>query len=187
MYCRPAKRLGRNQLRATARNVLVRSRWSRQSCCDNEFLRCCRARYCRHAWRSGFTLVELMVVIVLIGLLAGAVTLMTRSYLISGKQGAAKLEISRIVQALDTFYTVYDRYPTNDEGIAILAEPSEKFLDGLLADVPTDPWGHEYEYVNPGRDTPYEVISFGADGREGGTGADQDISSTRLGEEGDDA
>ena len=73
-----------------------------------------------------------MVVIVLIGLLAGAVALGTRSYLIAGKQAVAKLEISRICQALDTFYTAFDRYPTNDEGIEVLAQPSEKFTAALL-------------------------------------------------------
>ena len=121
-----------------------------------------------------------MVVIVLIGLLSGAVALGTRSYLISGKQAVAKLEISRICQALDTYYTAFDRYPSNDEGIEVLAQPSEKFAAALLSKVPRDPWGHAYEYVHPGRETAYEVLSFGADGREGGTGADRDISSTQL-------
>jgi len=138
----------------------------------------------RHRRRTrvgrGFTLVELMVVIVLIGLLAGAVALGTRSYLIAGKQAVARLEISRICQALDTFYASADRYPTNDEGIEVLAQPSEKFAAPLLSTFPKDPWGHPYEYVYPGRDTPYEVLSFGADGRAGGTGADRDLSSTQL-------
>ncbi len=141
--------------------------------------------YCKTTWRTarrtGFTLVELMVVIVLIGLLAGAVAVGTRSYLISGKQAVAKLEISRICQALETFYSIKDRYPSNDEGIEILAEESEQFPGGLLSGVPTDPWGNSYEYVQPGRETPYEIISFGADAREGGEGADRDIRSTDLG------
>jgi general secretion pathway protein G len=115
-------------------------------------------------------------------LLAGAVAVGTRQYIISGKRAVAKLEISRICQALDTFYTAYDRFPTNDEGIEVLAQPSEKFAAALLSEVPKDPWGRLYEYIHPGRDTAYEVLSFGADGREGGTGADGDISSTALDE-----
>lgn len=132
--------------------------------------------------RAAFTLVELMVVIVLIGLLAGAVAVGTRQYIISGKRAVAKLEISRICQALDTFYTAYDRFPTNDEGIEVLAQPGDKFAAALLSEVPKDPWGRPYEYIHPGRETAYEVLSFGADGREGGTGADGDISSTSLDE-----
>ncbi len=131
--------------------------------------------------RRAFTLVELMVVIVLIGLLAGAVTLGVRSYLIAGKQNVAKMEIAKVCQALDTYYTAFDRYPTNEEGIAALAEPSEKFVEGLLRELPRDPWGRPYQYNQPGRQAAYEVICFGADGREGGTGADRDISSADLG------
>ncbi|MHB8974219.1 MAG: type II secretion system major pseudopilin GspG [Pirellulaceae bacterium] len=142
---------------------------------------CCKITR-RNRRKAGFTLVELMVVIVLIGLLSGAVALGTRSYLISGKQAVAKLEISRICQALDTYYAAFDRYPTNDEGIDVLSQSSEKFAAALLSEVPRDPWGHPYEYVHPGRETAYEVLSFGADGREGGTGADRDISSTQLDE-----
>lgn len=128
----------------------------------------------------GFTLVELMVVIVLIGLLAGAVTLGTRSYLISGKQAVVKMEIANICQALDTFYAAYDRYPTNEEGIAILAQPGDKFPEGLLKKLPLDPWHRPYEYLQPGRNAPYEVICYGGDGREGGQGADHDLSSVDL-------
>lgn len=131
--------------------------------------------------RSGFTLVELMVVIVIIGLLAGAVTMSVRSYLISGKQNVARMEISNITQAIQTFYASFDRYPSNEEGIEILAEPSERFVDGLLSQVPRDPWQRPYHYNQPGRDgAPFEVVTFGADGREGGTGADTDISSNDL-------
>lgn len=125
----------------------------------------------------GFTLVELMVVIVLIGLLAGATTIATRNYLISGKQAVAKMEISNICQAVDTFYAAYDRYPTNDEGIDVLTRPSKKFSEGLLSKLPRDPWGRPYEYLQPGHNALYEVICYGADGREGGEGSDQDQSS----------
>lgn len=128
----------------------------------------------------GFTLAELMVVIVIIGLLAGVVTLSVRSYLIRSRQNVAKMEIAKICQALDTFYSQYDRYPTNEKGIAALTEKTAAFTDGLLTKMPVDPWGNPYEYQSPGRKGPYEVISYGADHREGGTGADMDISSDNL-------
>lgn len=130
--------------------------------------------------RAGFTLVEVMVVIVIIGLLAGAVSMGVRSYLVAGKQSVAKMEIANICQALDTFYSTFDRYPTNDEGINILTTPSEKFVDGLLSKKPRDPWGNQYQYNSPGRGGPYEVICYGADGREGGEGAERDLSSDEL-------
>jgi len=128
----------------------------------------------------GFTLVELMVVIVLIGLLAGVVTMQTRSYLLAGKKSVAKVEIAKICQALDTFYSAFDRYPTNEEGLEVLTQGSDTFDEGLLSKLPRDPWRNRYEYVQPGREAPYEVICYGADGREGGEGADADISSCDL-------
>lgn len=136
----------------------------------------------QRARRSGFTLVELMVVIVIIGLLAGVVTFSVRGYLITSKQNIAKMEISKVAQALETYYTIYDRYPSNEEGLTALAQPSEKFPDGILTKVPRDPWGSPYQYNCPGRNVAYEVISYGADHREGGESGDRDISSAELGE-----
>ncbi len=128
----------------------------------------------------GFTLVELMVVIVLIGLLAGVVTIQTRSYLLAGKKSVAKVELSKISQALDTFYTAFDRYPTTEEGLEVLTQENDTFEGGLLSKLPRDPWRNRYEYVQPGRESAYEIICYGADGREGGEGADADISSCDL-------
>jgi general secretion pathway protein G len=130
--------------------------------------------------RRGFTLVELMVVIVIIGMLAGAVTFSVRGYLITSKQNVARMDIAKIGQALETFYIQYDRYPSNDEGIEILATNTEKFPNGILSQMPKDPWGHPYQYNYPGRNGAFEVVSLGADGREGGTGGDEDISSENL-------
>jgi len=127
--------------------------------------------------RRAFSLLELMVVLVILGMMAGIVVFKTQSHLVLSKQNAARVEISKIREALDTFYAVYDRYPTNEEGLAILAKPSEKFTQGLLNKMPRDPWGNAYQYNNPGRNGPYEVICYGADGREGGEGANMDISS----------
>ena len=104
-----------------------------------------------------------------------------RGYLLAGKQNVAKLEVSKIVQGLETYYTLYDRYPTNEEGLDALVEPSDKFPDGILSRVPRDPWGRPYEYARPGRGGPFEVLSLGADGREGGDGGDADVGSDDLG------
>jgi general secretion pathway protein G len=132
------------------------------------------------ARNSAFSLVELIVVMVIIGLLASLVAIRTRSYLISSKQNAARAEIATIVKALETFYADQSRYPTNEEGIAILAEPTASFPAGFLDKVPNDPWKNPYEYVSPGSNGPYEVLCLGGDGREGGEGADLDISSDDL-------
>jgi len=138
-----------------------------------------RSVWQNHA-RQGFSLVELMVVIVIIGLLAGVVTFSVRSYLILSKQNVAKLEISKMAQPLETFYTSYDRFPTNEEGLGVLIKPSEEFPNGLLSFLPEDPWGHAYEYVSPGRAAAFDIVSYGADHREGGTGADKDLRSDEI-------
>ena len=128
----------------------------------------------------GFTLVELMVVIVIIGLLAGAATMSVRSYLVRGKQSVARMEIAKISQALDTYYTAYDFYPSTDRGLEALVEKTPEFSDGLLNKIPKDPWGNDYIYLYPGRDAVYEVVSYGADKQEGGEGADRDVSSVEI-------
>jgi general secretion pathway protein G len=129
-------------------------------------------------------LVEFTVVLALIGLLAGIVTIGVRPMLTRGKQSAARSEISSIRQALEHFYSVYGRYPTNDEGLLVLRKATEKISEPLLTQDPKDPWGRAYVYAEPGRKEPYEVICLGADGREGGAGADMDIVSWDLKEAG---
>ena len=121
-----------------------------------------------------------MVVIVIIGLLASAVTMGVRSYLIAGKQNIAKMEIANICQAIDTFYATQGRLPTNEEGLDVLAASDAGFAGSLLSKLPRDPWGNPYEYIQPGRQAPYEVVCFGADEREGGEGADGDLSSSSM-------
>lgn len=138
-----------------------------------------RAARLRHRGRA-FSLIEFTVVLALIGLLAGIVTISVRPMLTRGKQNAARAEIANIRQALEQFYSLYGRYPTNDEGLAALRQASDRTDGPLLTQDPIDPWGRQYQYNAPGRTEPYEVISFGADGREGGTAADADIVSWDL-------
>lgn len=137
----------------------------------------------RKRCRKGFSLVEIMIVIVIIGLLAGLVTVNVRSYLAKAKQNSAKQEIATITKALETFYASYSRYPTNEEGLDILIKPSQKFPEPLLNGGMTDPWSRMYQYNAPGSVGPYEVISFGEDGQEGGEGVNADITSDQLKEE----
>jgi len=134
----------------------------------------------KYSGRSAFSLVELMVVVVIIGLLSSLVAVQTRSYLIASKQNAARAEISTMISALESFYADQSRYPTNDEGIAILKNGTPSFPDGFLKKLPLDPWGHAYEYMSPGANSPFEIICLGADGREGGDGGNADISSEAL-------
>lgn len=130
--------------------------------------------------RRGFSLVELMVVMVIMGMLVGLAAVQYRSYLISSKQYTAKTQIATIVKAIETFYAQEGRYPTTDEGIQVLAEGTPAWPDGYLGKIPMDPWKRPYEYISPGTTQPYEVICLGADAREGGEGENQDISSESL-------
>lgn len=136
--------------------------------------------YGRSALRSSraLTLVELMVVIVILGVLATTVTVSVRDYLVTGKQNAARQELAQIKAALDLYFLENDRYPSSAEGLALLRQANEKHPDGLLqgGDL-NDPWNHPYEYVCPGLHGSFDLICFGADGVEGGRGANADIVS----------
>jgi general secretion pathway protein G len=123
--------------------------------------------------RSAFSLVEVMIVVVIIGLMATMVTFATTRYLDKAKRQRARADIVTLSGAVDSFYLHNGKFPTNQEGLKVLAP---EFIKNL----PGDPWGHPYQYVQPGRSGPYDIISFGADGREGGTGGDADISSADI-------
>src|SRR6186713_2779268 len=130
--------------------------------------------------RRGFSLIEFLAVLALMAIVAGIVTLSVRPLMVKGKQDAARAEVSNICNALEAYFGIYGRYPTNEEGLAALRRKSEKITEALLTQDAIDPWGRPYQYNAPGRDGPYEVICFGADGREGGTGGDKDIVSWDL-------
>lgn len=137
-------------------------------------------RYNRMEHVPAFTLVELMVVVVILGLLATVVTVSVKDYLVTGKQSAARVEIAQLSNALDLFYTENDRYPTTEEGLALLQRKTSQHPHGILRGDLLDPWGHAYVYVCPGLQGAFDIVSYGANGVEGGEGPDADIESWDL-------
>jgi len=132
----------------------------------------------------GMTLIEILVVLVLIGVVLGIVG---GNFIGKGekaKADAAKIEIGQISQTLDLYKLEIGRYPTTQEGLqALIAAPAGVTnWNGPYwkkTSVPKDPWGNEYKYTSPAQAAPYEIISLGADGREGGEGPNKDISSSQ--------
>ena len=139
-------------------------------------------RRARTRHQRGFTLVEILVVITIIGLIMGLVGPRVLNYLSESKVKAAKIQIQSFSSALDLFYLDAGRYPSSAEGLAALVQPAGgiaawngPYLKGGA--VPTDPWGKPYIYKSPGEHGAYDVVSYGADGREGGAGTAADITS----------
>ena len=132
--------------------------------------------------QRGMTLIEILVVLVLIGIVLGIVggNFIGRGE--KAKADAAKIEISQIGQALDLYKLETGRYPSSSEGLqALVSAPSgAQNWNGPYwkkSTVPKDPWGNEYQYASPGSHGPYDIISYGADGKEGGDGGDKDVTS----------
>ena len=128
----------------------------------------------------GFTLVELMVVIVILGLLAGMVMPKVMSYFGDSRTKAARLEVEIIAAALDEFKLDTGRYPTLDEGLDELLQTSNEIRGWngpylKKAEQLQDPWGNTYYYQYSGSGNKYELISLGADNAAGGSGEDSDI------------
>jgi general secretion pathway protein G len=131
----------------------------------------------------GFSLLELLVVLLLLGAFAGIFAPKIFGQAEKAKQKATKLEIDQIGQALDLYKLEIGRYPTTQEGLqALMVAPSgvSNWNGPYLKRnaVPKDPWNNEYKYVSPGdQNRPYDIISFGSDGKEGGDGDGKDITS----------
>lgn len=130
----------------------------------------------------GFTLIELMVVLAIIGVLAALIVPNVLSRADDARVTAARTDVNNIMQALKLYRLDNQRYPTNEQGLqALVARPTtnpvpsnwKNYLDKL----PNDPWGRPYQYLNPGVHGPVDVFSFGADGQPGGEGHDADIGS----------
>src|SRR5262245_58997559 len=141
------------------------------------------AEQMRLAAKAGFTLVEMLVVLVIISLILGLIGPRVLGYLGESRVKTARLQIESFGSALDLFYLDTGRYPTSAEGLnALVQAPSGvqiwngPYIKG--ARVPTDPWGNPYQYRAPvAHMPPYEISSYGSDGREGGTGTAADISN----------
>jgi general secretion pathway protein G len=132
-----------------------------------------------HRKRQGFTLLELLVVIVIIGLLAGYVAPRYFSQVGRSEIQVAKAQIESLEKALDQYRLDMRRYPSAEEGLqALTAKPeSAPAWSGpyLKKSVPMDPWGRPYVYRTPGQKSEFEVFSYGRDGKPGGSGDDADI------------
>ncbi|BCF93034.1 MULTISPECIES: type II secretion system major pseudopilin GspG [Paraburkholderia] len=129
----------------------------------------------------GFTLLELLIVIVIIGMLAAYVGPKYFTQLGKSERTMAKAQISGLEKALDTFRLDVGRYPTTEEGLtALVTKPATVTQwNGpyLKKEVPLDPWGHPYQYQSPGANSEIDLRSYGKDGQPGGTGDNADISS----------
>ena len=132
----------------------------------------------------GFTLVEIMVVVVIIGILGALVVPKLLSRTGESRVTAAKVDIATLMQALKLYKLDNQRYPTTDQGLtALITKPTSGPTangwknGGYVEKLPKDPWGNPYQYLSPGVNGEIDVFSLGADGQPGGTGDDSDIGS----------
>ena len=128
----------------------------------------------------GFTLVEILVVITIIALVMGLVGPRVLNHLSDAKVKAAKIQLEGLASAIDLYFLDAGQYPSNSNGLmALLQRPgitaswNGPYLKGHV--LPADPWGRPYVYRSPGQSGPYDLISYGADGQEGGNGAAADL------------
>ena len=134
------------------------------------------------AVQRGFTLIELMVVLVIIGVLAALIVPNVIERADDARVTAARTDVNNLMQALKLYKLDNQRYPTGEQGLqALVAKPSAGPAPAnwkpYLEKLPNDPWGNSYKYLNPGLKGEVDVMSFGADGQQGGEGRNADIGS----------
>ena len=138
--------------------------------------------YASRVRQAGFTLIELMVVLVIIGVLAALIVPNVLERADDARATAAKTDVNNLIQALKLYRLDNQRYPTSEQGLqSLVTKPNsppvppnwKPYLDKL----PNDPWGRPYQYLNPGVKGEIDVMSFGADGQAGGEGKNADIGS----------
>ena len=136
---------------------------------------------------SGFTLIEIMVVVVILAILAALIVPKVMSRPDEARVVAARQDVAAILQALKLYRLDNVRYPTTEQGLAALVArptiapvPPNWKAGGYLERLPKDPWGNAYQYLNPGVRGEIDVFSLGADGAPGGEGFDADVGSWSL-------
>jgi len=146
-----------------------------------------RNELCRCRSESGFTLIEVMVVVVILGILAAIVVPRIMDRPDEARITKVQNDIRTMESALNLYRLDNYRYPTTEQGLKALVEkpssppePRNWRSGGYLDRVPEDPWGNPYEYVQPGRHGEMDIYSLGADGRPGGEGVDADIGNWDL-------
>jgi general secretion pathway protein G len=139
------------------------------------------------ARQGGFTLLEIMVVVVIIGILAALVVPNIIGRPDEARQIAAKQDVASLMQALKLYRLDNLRYPSSEQGLqALVTKPTTGVIPpnwkpgGYVQRLPRDPWGNPYQYLNPGVQGEIDVFSYGADGAAGGEGIDADIGSWNL-------
>jgi len=137
--------------------------------------------------QGGFTLIEIMVVVVILGILAALVVPQVMNRPDQAKVTVAKGDIKAIGAALDMYKLDNYAYPSTQQGLDALVEkpggnpqPKNWNRDGYLKRVPKDPWGNEYQYLSPGTQGQYDLYSYGADGKQGGSELNADIGNWDL-------
>ncbi len=141
-------------------------------------------RFARHRRDRGFTLVEVMVVVAILGILAALIVPKIIGRSDDARVVAAKQDVATLISALKLYRLDNQRYPSTEQGLKALVEkptidpvPGNWKTAGYLDKLPKDPWGNAYQYLQPGVHGEIDVFSYGADGQAGGTGNDADVGS----------
>lgn len=141
---------------------------------------------------AGFTLIEIMVVVVIMGVLIGLVAPNVLGRVDDARVTAARADVAMLAQAMEMYRLDNQHYPSTDQGLeALVSKPAgspsprrwnpQGYVSGKQ--LPTDPWGNEYQYVSPGAESAFDVYSMGADGKEGGEGFESDIGNWQVAEQ----